>query len=562
MNNKSNNYQLSGIQPNTYGVQKMNYNLSNISQSSNVETTRKEITNQEKFVNNYNQYQNDSTFLRRENNNTRYENLRDFTQFNIADGFQKNVPIETMLNTKYNNDTLYNNLNEKLMKESIMEYRLNIDSMDRNVIQYPDPFEYVVTFGPVANSGIDNIVKKLDMKNEFKNKKTNTNLKNNINSNNDTEIVQENCQKIIVNYENKLKVIFKPFIIKSFDNIKFIRLDNVVLPRFNSVIINADIVFTNQIGDIKIKDDFEKMKKEFIIKDRYIPNDFNFSNRLFTDRFIQIEIKEIKNNYNLATNTITSNAFTVFPDKQVGIIYWRGNPYYAARTYKDSLLGTINKLSFSFYDSWGKQIKLDMSNIDYEIKQLLSTDIIDINIDIEEYINDKTKLNFIINKFTEILKCFIIINFNISNKIPFYVSEDDNSTMTYHTDLQKYFKIKINTEDFIITDLFIELNDFVTIKGFTNSLKNIRSNKKFISINDYINNVIWFNFSQNHIENIKYNLQVLFNNYKIFGFDILDKFKIEAVNLPLNKYFQNHLTFTMGIYTNELNTMIDFTSGN
>ena len=558
MINKSNNYQLSGIQPNTDGVLKMIYNLSNISQSSNIETTNKEITNQQKFVNNYNQYQNDSTFLRRENNNTKYENLRDFTQFNIEDGFQKNAPIETMLNTKYNNDTLYNNLNEKLMKESIMEYRLNIDSMDRNIIQYPDPFEYVVTFGPVANSGIDNIFKKLDMKNEFKNKnkKTNTNLKN------DTEIVQVNYEKIIVNYENKLKVIFKPFIIKSFDNIKFIRLDNVVLPRFNSVIINSDITFTYQTSDHKIKDDFEKMKKEFITKDRYIPNDFNFSNRLFTDRFIQIEIKEIKNNYNLATNTITSNAFTVFPDKQVGIIYWRGNPYYAARTYKDSLLGTINRLSFSFYDSWGKQIKLDTSCIDYEIKQLMNTDILDVDIEIEDYINDKPKLNFIISKFTEIIKCFIIINFNIASKIPLYVAEDDESDIIYHNDLQKYLKIKLNTENFIITDLFNELNDFVTTKGFKNSLKTVKLNNEFISIDNYINNTIWFNFLEEHLEKIKYNLQVIFNNYKIFGFDILDKFKIEAINLPLNKYFQNHLTFTMGIYTNELNTMIDFTSGN
>jgi hypothetical protein len=55
-----------------------------------------------------------------------------------------------------------------------------------------------------------------------------------------------------------------------------------------------------------------------------------------------------------------------------------------------------------------------------------------------------------------------------------------------------------------------------------------------------------------------FNLETLFNNYKAFLFKALDKLKLELIELPLNPYFQNHLTFTMGMYTNELNTKIDF----
>ena len=53
-------------------------------------------------------------------------------------------------------------------------------------------------------------------------------------------------------------------------------------------------------------------------------------------------------------------------------------------------------------------------------------------------------------------------------------------------------------------------------------------------------------------------MNALYNNYKNFGFKILDKLKIEDLSIPLNKYFQCHLMFVMGVYTNELNTKVDY----
>ena len=55
-------------------------------------------------------------------------------------------------------------------------------------------------------------------------------------------------------------------------------------------------------------------------------------------------------------------------------------------------------------------------------------------------------------------------------------------------------------------------------------------------------------------------LEPLFYNYNLFGFEIIEKLKNEIKEIPINKYFQNTLSFVIGVYQNELNTMINYTS--
>jgi len=570
--NNKNHKIISGIEPNyTYkGVQgSLAFDASSgQQQSSNLQNN---INVQQKFVYDNNQYKPNSTLYRNETNNSNCENLRDFSQFDIQDNFKQNTPLTKISDSKYQNNTLYANLNENLSKETIMEVRLNIDSADRDIELYHDPFNYVVSFAPVVNSGVDSTIKRTELKNELKKSyKNNNNNKRRQELNN--IVVEENDEhnfllsNIIVNYENRLKRIFNPLIIRQFDNIKFIRLDNVILPRFNFLNINENIIFGNNINpDNKtfIKDDYERIKHQLSLCNRYIPNDVNFDSILFTDRFIQVEIKEIQNNYNLATNTVSTNAFVVFPDKPVGLLYWRGNPYYAAKTWKDSLLGTINKLSIKFYDSWGNPITLNTKGIDYETKLIIDTDLINCeNINIVEYISEPNKKKYIINKLTEILKCFITINYNIKFKIPFYINDnyvlDDD--IHFQKNLNKYSKLVINETMYEISNIYLEFDDFISKSGITSSVKNLINFqiKKNVELDEYINNVIWFNFSKDNCSEIDNNIYSLFNNYKLFGFDILNKLKIEALEIPRCKYFQNHLTFVMGMMTNELNTKFDF----
>jgi hypothetical protein len=295
-----------------------------------------------------------------------------------------------------------------------------------------------------------------------------------------------------------------------------------------------------------------------------------------------VGIKEIANNQNLSTNQINESSFTIFPDKYMGLLYWRGSPYYAVKIYKDSLLGNITKLSFCFYDSYGVPIELNRSCVNYETEQLTNTKIMNPNnLNIKAITEDTKLTNFFINKTSEIIKCFVIVNYNIENKIPFYFDretaklvfgiekkekkKEDNQPDINNEPQHACCVLKIlgypkfNKSTFDFQNIFTELNQFVTINGFISVYKMTTNGKKvYVNIEEYINNVIWYELNKKFTAEINYNMNMFYINYKNFGFKALDKLKAEALSIPLNKYFQNHMMFVMGIYTNELNTKVDY----
>jgi len=558
---------------------------------------------QQQFVKDYNSYEPNSTFYRNENNSSKNQDLNDLRQFNYQQNFTENKPINKKTDFSYKNNTLDENVGNPINKDVIIEYRLNIDSTDRDVELYPDPFVYKVTFGPVVNSGIATLSSKDELKSELKKagkkKNNNPNIQPYVDNNLDDDILLfGTTPNFMVNYDNRLKKIFNPYISRDFINVKFIRLDNIVLPRFSSVVINCNWKYCdrecNEICpntcNINFKDDLERHLQTKILCNRYIPN-INDTALLFTDRFVLVKIPELSNRQNLATNPINDNSFTVFPDKVTGLLYYRGNPYYAVKIYQDPTLGNITTLTFSFYDSWGNQITFNTSCIQYESNLIRKTELINPNnILLNDIILELPKIKFFFNKFTEYIKCIVTINFNINKKIIFYCnSSDTNKPNSSTSDTNKSNSstsdttsssstttssiestsssteccnakdeiFKLNESLFVFKNIFFELNEFVTTNGFVPRKKLTKDGKIVtVTIDEYINNIYWYNLEKNNKS--LYNLELLFNRYKYFVFNILDKLKNEIINLPLNKYFQNHLMFVMGVYETKMNTLINF----
>jgi hypothetical protein len=631
------NYQLSGMQPNynSNGAQNLNFNSSGISRDgfATQGDLSKAVQDQQTYINNNNNFQPINTFLSAENNSGKLENLRDFSQFNVKDNFTDNKPLLYMLDTKNKHNTIYDNLNEELMKETIEEYRINIDSYNRDISIYPNPFDYKVILGPVVNSGINaTVAQKTNLKQELKENLKNSKKKSIINSNknltnltnlsnlqdfsldNSIEITSNafifDSPELIVDYTNNLKNSYNPYINRNFQNVKFIRLDTGILPRFNAVKINKNWDYYKKSCDrMYVKDDYERLKTSIITNYRYIPDD-TAEYQLQTDRFVQIYIQEIRSNKNFGTNPITDKSFILIYDKSLGILYWKGIPFSAVKTYKDSLLGEINSLTIQFYDSWGNLLNINYNSIDYEKNQILNTDLIYPNLlVIEEYLNNPKAIRWIIEKFNSILECFIIVNYDIACLIPFYTqNEADSSDLTsrnttnssfnsestsksvlkcnieknssdnhpnptnssnndqtyFNTSCKHISKFIFNEEIFKIKDIYGDLNEFVSPSSPTGfvPVRKMTKNGKIVnvSVEQFINNVFWYDSDPKQIEYSKYNLESFTNNYKNFGFNILDQLKTELVNLPANKLFQNYLTFVLGIYTNELNTKVDFSN--
>lgn len=569
-------FQISGNEPNYNYNKKQNlsFDASSISQSAynNNKDLSNAVNQQREFTLNNTNFTPNNTFNHPLNNSSNNQNLNDLGQFNLKESFQTNHPVDEMLNTEYQNNTLYNNLNKDLLKESIIEVRLNIDSIDRDIEIYPNPFDYIVNLGPVVNSNVNIPATRVNLKKEVRkldrslNKVIRHTEEYILGKSNSEELVKNNIlfnsPDLIKEYTINLEKINNPYLIKNFENIKFIRLDTAVLPRFNSVMINSKWNFCRENHHKKkfIKDDYERVKDYTLLNLRYIPND---QTEYFPlgDRFVQIYIKEINNNYSFGTNEITDKSFIMIFDKILGTLYFKLTPYSAIKTYRDSLLGTLNKLSIQFYDSWGKPLKLNTTDINYETNQISNINLImPDKYDINKVIQDCEFKKWYIEKITEIIKCFIIINYDIYCKIPFYTSKcmKELKGLCFNDDCDNEKNIILNETIFKVDNIYQDLNEFATSDGFVDVVKKTINDKCVrLSIDEYINNIIWYSNDCDNI-NVNKNILSLNYNYEHFGFNILDKLKQEIINLPASKIFQNYLTFVMGQYNNELNTKIDY----
>ena len=86
------NYQISGIEPNySYNsAQNLPFYSGGISQDgfTKEKDLQNAVNDQQTYINNYNKFMPTSTFLNSENNTGKYENLRDFSQFNVKENFE------------------------------------------------------------------------------------------------------------------------------------------------------------------------------------------------------------------------------------------------------------------------------------------------------------------------------------------------------------------------------------------------------------------------------------------------------------------------------------------
>lgn len=101
----------------------------------------------------------------------------------IEKAFQQNTPLIDRNDFTNKSNVLHNNLGEKIMAEYVNEYKIHINSIDRNVRESSNPFQFKTYFG--------------------------------LNSN-------------------------YPLISQKFKNIKYVTLDSVLLPRCISVVITED----------------------------------------------------------------------------------------------------------------------------------------------------------------------------------------------------------------------------------------------------------------------------------------------------------------------------------
>src|SRR3989304_8402001 len=213
--------------------------------------------------------------INRVNNNFKglsINNNYDINNFNNA--FFKKENILSDINVKNDGNLLHNNIKTNILEKNIIEYRINIDSIDRNIDLFPDPFHFDVTFNPI-----------IDNRNQTS----------------------------------------SPFVLKEFKNVKYIKLDTVILPRHNSTDDNCEYYS--------------------LLDDRFVILSLGDIGENRTTLFTQ---SNNRNSHYVKQNNISNSFAHITPDKMYGSRFYTGSTCFGYYVFKDSHLGNINSLKINF----------------------------------------------------------------------------------------------------------------------------------------------------------------------------------------------------------------------
>lgn len=204
--------------------------------------------------------------------NTFAKNGFEGTNFNNA--FKNQATLIPPRDTKNYGNTIINNLNENIVNEIITEYTIHIDSCDRDLNVYPNPYQFAVSIGGAGSSTIT---------------QTNNNSINSINSNKNGVLFSS------VSYKGAPG----PRIDTQFRNVKYIKLKYISLPRI--------ISYSSVIKDgVKIYTAFT----QFVDKGATILSNY---------RYLIMRIREIANDNFYSTNAdIKNNCFILYRDSNYG----------------------------------------------------------------------------------------------------------------------------------------------------------------------------------------------------------------------------------------------------
>lgn len=218
---------------------------------------------------------------------------------NYNDAFQESYPIINRHDFRNQHNTLHNNMADSLVNEHVTEYRINIDARNRDATTFPNPFDFTVTFAPPSRQAIKEKVF-VDPNDPSKGKTIQT------------------------TYVGGTP---EPSISRKFKNVKYVKVESIVLPKYFKVVNDGG---TYGLDGSESVDD---------------------------DRFIVLEIPELRSTNNFGTNTNVENGFIVFPDRVYNTMF-TGMTFYANRVFDDNALGNINRLTFKIKNSWGEQYAL------------------------------------------------------------------------------------------------------------------------------------------------------------------------------------------------------------
>ena len=210
-------------------------------------------------LNNFTNFRNPSEYTV----NSFNRNRNDGTNFNQA--FNKATTLIPQRDTKNYSNALHNNFGDNIVNEMITEYTIHVDSMDRDLIAFPNPYQFVLSIGGAGSSTITQ-----------------------------SNYINKNQQSVLNFTSVSYSGVPNPRIDVPFRNVKYIKLKYLMLPR--TIVYDYDIS-----GNSVIYSKISPPSSKTTILGNY--------------RYLIMRIKEIANDNFYSTNdNIKNNCFILYRD--------------------------------------------------------------------------------------------------------------------------------------------------------------------------------------------------------------------------------------------------------
>ncbi len=224
---------------------------------------------------------------------------------NLNNAFSVNqIPFIERTDQRNRHILLHNNISENLLLEQIIDFNINIDSSDRCLKTYPTPVKMTVSFGGSGQSIITTTQPRSNMKQYNK---------HNENLNETIQTVYKGTPSPVIN--------------RKFKNVKYLKLDYVILPKTNVLIPDSEGLgsFPSSTYSLSTTES-DKLTYQY--------------------KYLLLRINEIQSDRILGSNINNSgNCFILYPDKIMGNTHVMWLPTYGIRTYANSKLENISRLT-------------------------------------------------------------------------------------------------------------------------------------------------------------------------------------------------------------------------
>ena len=260
---------------------------------------------------------------------------------------------------------IHNNLTDKIMNETVIEYPLYADSKDRDISTFLNPFEFKVTMNPNSSSRKPHIYRALK------------NIRY-IRSNRSILPRQIKLHKFIENQIGSIFTLINNKLSTSSTNDEIEKLVNTreELDEPEDFVIYVNIEYKrNQNSPFKLL----QWTIEFIFNDdrnvlysysndtrineiKFCSYQYDSDYSLNQERFILLNLSEVNDINRHATNSKVASSFSILYPTIITKDFFHGDPDDLVKTYKNSNLGNLKFMTISYCDSFGKPLTVNHLN--------------------------------------------------------------------------------------------------------------------------------------------------------------------------------------------------------